>query len=72
MQSALANPQKLSYLHYVFAWQESLLRSLPLPPEPNISISAKERNQLRRMMRDLRAVMLFEKQTRPPLSFLQR
>lgn len=72
LQSALANPQKLSYLHYVFEWQESLLRSLPLPPEPSISVSAKERNQLRRMMRDLRAVMLFEKQARPPLSFLQR
>lgn len=72
MQSAIANREKLAYLRYVHTWQESLLRSLPLPTEPKVNLSGKERNQLRRMMRDLRAVMLFEKQVRPPLSFLER
>jgi hypothetical protein len=71
MQSALSNPQKLAYLHHAFEWQECVLRSLPLPKEPQVSLSSKERNQLRRMLHDVRAVILFDQQARPPLSFLQ-
>jgi hypothetical protein len=71
LQRAFSNPRQLAYLHYVYEWQESLMRSLPLPREPDTTLSSKERNQLRWMMRDLRAVMFFEKQTYPKLSFLR-
>lgn len=72
LQNAIATPRKLAYLHYVFTWQESCLRSLPQPIEPELSLSSKEKNQLRRMMRDQRAVMVFEELVRPARSFRQR
>jgi len=70
LEAAILNPQKRMYLVYVHIRQESLLRSLPLPEEPQTSLSSKERSQLRRMLRDTRAVILFENQVHPPLAFL--
>ena len=71
LEAAIANMQKRMYLDYVHTRQESLLRGLPLPEEPMVPIGSKERNQLRRMLRDTRAVILFEKQVHPPLAFIR-
>ncbi len=71
LEAAIANMQKLTYLDYVHTRQESLLRGLPLPQEPVVSIGSKERSQLRRMLRDTRAVIFFERHAHPPLAFIR-
>lgn len=70
MRSAITDPQKRAYLEYLHTRQEALLRSLPPPIEPTVTVSGKEGQQLRRMMRDTRQIILFEALAKPPLTFL--
>ena len=71
LRNAILNMQKRKYLEYLHTRQELLLRGGSLPEEPVVSLSSKERQQLRRMLRDTRMVILFEKQVHPPLMFFQ-
>ena len=61
LTKALASPPKRAYMHYVCACQDALLNDQAAPAEPSSPLSAKERNQIRRAMKHLRAVMLFKK-----------
>ena len=70
MRSAIADPLKRAYLEYLHARQEALLRSLPAPPEPIVTVTGKEGQQLRRMLRDTRQIILFEALAQPPLTYL--
>lgn len=61
IQHAASNHSKRTYARYVCAWQDARLADQPLPVEPNVNLSSKERNEIRKMMRDLRNVMFFQK-----------
>ena len=63
IEEALRSPPKRTYMHYVCARQDALLSGLPVPIEPSVSLSSKERNQIRRTMQDTRAVMFFRKRS---------
>lgn len=66
IQHAASNPSKRTYARYVCAWQDARLADQPFPVEPNVNLSSKERNEIRKMMRDLRNVMLFQKLVKTP------
>lgn len=61
IETVVANPAKRTYMSYVCARQDAQLSGQPLPAEPNVPISSKERNQIRRAMQDLRAVVFFKR-----------
>jgi hypothetical protein len=48
-------------MHYICAQQDALLAGQALPVEPSIPLSSKERNQMRKALGDLRAVMYFKR-----------
>lgn len=57
LEAAIMSPPKRAYMHYVCARQDALLSGQALPVEPHVPLSSKERNQIRKMLEDLRAVM---------------
>ena len=57
LETAITSPHKRAYMHYVCARQDALLAGQALPVEPSVSLSSKERNQIRKALEDLRAVM---------------
>lgn len=61
LETALTSQPKRTYMQYVCARQDALLDGQPAPNEPNVSLSSKERNQIRKAMQDLRAVMSFKR-----------
>lgn len=63
IEKAITSAPKRTYMHYVCARQDAMIDGLPLPVEPNVPLSSKERNQIRRTLEDLRAVMLFKQRT---------
>lgn len=60
IEKAITSAPKRTYMHYVCARQDAMIDGLPLPVEPNVPLSSKERNQIRRTLEDLRAVMFFK------------
>lgn len=60
IENAMTNPHKRAYMHYVCSRQDALLSGQALPTEPSVPISSKERNQVRKVLEDLRAVMYFK------------
>ena len=62
------NPPKRAYMHYVCARQDAMLAGQVLPLEPRVPLSSKERNQIRKMLEDLRAVMYVKGRMIPPSS----
>lgn len=61
IKAAIANPARRTYMHYACARQDAQLSDQPLPAEPQVQLTSKERNQIRRAMQDLRAVMFFKR-----------
>ena len=68
LEKAISSPPKRTYMQYVCARQEAMLDGQPLPVEPSLPLSSKERNQIRRALEDLRAVMLFKRRAESPTS----
>lgn len=68
LEKAITSPPKRTYMQYVCARQEAMLDGQPLPVEPSLPLSSKERNQIRRALEDLRAVMLFKRRAESPTS----
>lgn len=60
IDTAVTSAPKRAYMNYVCARQDALLSGEPLPIEPSVPLSSKERNQLRKALEDLRAVMYFK------------
>lgn len=61
IEAAISRPAKRTYMHFVCARQDAQLSDQPLPAEPQVPLSSKDRNQIRRAMQDLRAVMFFKR-----------
>ena len=61
IENAMTSRPKRTYMHYVCARQDAMLSDQALPVEPSVQLSAKERNQIRKAMQDLRAVMFFKR-----------
>ncbi|PSM31407.1 hypothetical protein BVG81_005540 [Haliangium sp. UPWRP_2] len=60
IDTAVTSAPKRAYMNYVCDRQDALLSGEPLPVEPSVPLSSKERNQLRKTLEDLRAVMYFK------------
>ena len=60
IDSAITSRPKQMYMHYICALQDALLDGQPLPVEPSVPLSSKERNQMRKVLGDLRAVIYFK------------
>ena len=58
---AITSRSKQTYMHYICALQDALLDSQALPVEPSVPLNSKERNQIRKVLGDLRAVMYFKR-----------
>ncbi len=60
IDSAITSRPKQTYMHYICARQDALLDGQALPVEPSVPLSSKERNQMRKALGDMRAVMYFK------------
>lgn len=61
IETAIKSLPKRTYMHYVCARQDALLGDQPMPVEPSVPLSTKERSRIRKIMQDLRAVMFFKR-----------
>lgn len=56
----LRDPNQRAYAEYVCRWQDALLNDEKIPEEPQLKIRSDRKHEIRKLLVDLRAVMLFK------------
>lgn len=62
---ALRDPNQRAYMEYICRWQDALLNQEKVPAEPQVKLRSDRKNEIRKSMTDLRAVMLFRQRAVP-------
>lgn len=58
---ASRDPNQRAYMDYVCRWQDAQLDQQSLPDEPQVKLRSEQRNEIKKLLVDLRAVMFFRR-----------
>jgi hypothetical protein len=62
---ALRDPHQRTFMDYICRWQDALLNQGRVPEEPSVKLRSDRKNEIRKLMADLRAVVLFRQRLSP-------